>query len=60
MQTTPVTDTDFRSDQQSGEELADTLTAISVVANRLAKKLRSASAQEASNKKGGTDHGKDE
>ena len=36
MQTAPVTDTDFRSDQQSGEELADTLTAISVVANRLA------------------------
>lgn len=60
MQTAPVTYTDFRSDQQSGEELADTLTAISVVANRLAKKLRSTSAQEASDKEGGTDHGKDE
>lgn len=60
MQTAPVTDTDFRSDQQSGEELADTLTAISVVANRLAKKLRTAPAQEASDKEGGTDHGKDE
>lgn len=34
MQTAPVTDTELRSDQQSGEELADTLTAISVVANR--------------------------
>lgn len=60
MQTTPVTDTDFRSDQQSGEELADTLTAISVVANRLAKKLRTAPVQEASDKEGGTNHGKDE
>ncbi len=60
MQTAPVTDTDFRSDQQSGEELADTLTAISVVANRLAKKLRSTPAQEASDKEGGIDHGKDE
>lgn len=46
--------------KQSDEELADTLTAISVVANRLAKKLRSAPAQEASDKKGGNDHGKDE
>lgn len=60
MQTAPVTGTEFRSDQQSGEELADTLTAISVVANRLAKKLRSAPAQEASDEEGGTDHGKDE
>ena len=60
MQTAPVSDTDFRSDQQSDEELADTLTAISVVANRLAKKLRSAPAQEASDEEGGTDHGKDE
>ena len=60
MQTAPVTDTDFRSDQQSGEELADTLTAISVVANRLAKKLRSTPAQAASDTEGGTDHGKDE
>lgn len=60
MQTAPVSDTDFRSDQQSDEELADTLTAISVVANRLAKKLRSAPAQEASDKEGGTNHGKNE
>lgn len=60
MQTAPVTDTVLHSDQQSGEELADTLTAISVVANRLAKKLRSTPAQEASDKEGGTDHGKDE
>ncbi len=60
MQTAPVSDTVFRSDQQSGEELADTLTAISVVANRLAKKLRSAPAQEASDREGGNDHGKDE
>ena len=60
MQTAPIADTDFRNDQQSGEELADTLTAISVVANRLAKKLRSTSAQEASDKEGGTNHGKDE
>ena len=60
MQAAPVTDTVLHSDQQSGEELADTLTAISVVASRLAKKLRSASAQEASDKEGGTDHGKDE
>ena len=60
MQTVPVTDSDFRSDQQSGEELADTLTAISVVANRLAKELRSTPAQKASDKEGGTDHGKDE
>ena len=47
-------------EQQSGGELADTLTAISVIANRLAKKLRSTPAQEASDKEGGTDHGKDE
>ena len=47
-------------EQQSGGELADTLTAISVVANRLAKKLRSAPAQDASDKEEGTDHGKDE
>lgn len=60
MQTAPVSDTVFRSDQQSGEELADTLTAISVVANRLAKKLRAAPTQEASDKEGGNDHGKDE
>ena len=60
MQTAPVTDTELHSDQQSGEELADTLTAISVVANRLAKKLRSAPAQEVSDKEGGTNHGKDE
>ena len=60
MQTAPVTDTELRSDQQSGEELADTLTAISVVANHLAKKLRSAPAQDASDKEEGTDHGKDE
>ena len=60
MQTAPVTGTELRSDQQSGEELADTLTAISVVAYRLAKKLRSAPAQEASDEEGGTYHGKDE
>lgn len=60
MQTAPVTDTELRSDQQSGEELADTLTSISVVANRLVKKLRSAPAQDASDKEGVTDHGKDE
>lgn len=60
MQTAPVTDTELCSDQQPGEELADTLTAISVVANRLAKKLRSAPAQEALDKEGGTDHGKNE
>lgn len=60
MQTAPVTDTGAMDNQQSGEELADTLTAISVVANRLAKKLRSAPAQDASLKEGGTNHGKDE
>ena len=51
--------TEASTEQQSGEELADTLTAISVVANRLAKQLRNAPAQETDNKEGGTDHGKD-
>ena len=36
------TATETSTEQQSGEELADTLTAISVVANRLAKQLRNA------------------
>lgn len=53
------TATEASTEQQSGEELADTLTAISVVANRLAKQLRNAPAQETDNKEEGTDHGKD-
>ena len=60
MQTAPVTGSELGSDQQSGEVLAVSLSAISVVSNRLAKKLRSAPAQEASDEEGGTDHGKDE
>lgn len=60
MKTAPITDTELQNYQQSGEELADTLTAISVVANHLAKKLRAPSVQEASEKEGGNDHGKDE
>ena len=53
------TATEAMTDKRSGEEVADTLTAISVVANRLAKQLRNAPAQETDNKEGGTDHGKD-
>ena len=41
-------------DQQLDEELADTLTAISVVSKRLAQKIKALSAKEQGKKKGGT------
>ena len=40
--------------QQIDEELADTLTAISVVSKRLAQKIKALSAKEQGIKKGGT------
>lgn len=45
-------------DYQLDEELADTLTAISVVSKRLAQKIKALSAKE--NKEGGTPNEQDE
>jgi len=42
------------------EELADTLTAISVVSKRLAKKIKALSVKEQGNKEGGTPNEQDE
>ena len=47
-------------DQQLDEELADTLTAISVVSKRLAKKIKALSAMEQEKKKGGDPNEQDE
>ena len=47
------TGADLLEDNLLDQELADTLTAISVIAKRLAAKLRSASPQEENSKKGG-------
>ena len=47
-------------DQQLDEELADTLTAISVVSKRLAQKIKALSAKEQRKKEGGTPNEQDE
>ena len=46
--------------QQLAEELADTLTAISVVSKRLAQKIKALSAKEQEKKEGGTPNEQDE
>lgn len=52
--------TESSKGQQLDEELADTLTAISVVSKRLAKKIKALNAKEQMNKEGGTPNGQDE
>jgi NTP pyrophosphatase (non-canonical NTP hydrolase) len=52
-------DTDSR-DQEMDEELADVLTAISVVSKRLARKLAALAGQKKSNTKGGKTDEQDE
>lgn len=52
------TNAEASKDQQLDEELADTLTAVSVVSKRLAQKIRALSEQE--KKEGGTPNGQDE
>ena len=47
-------------DQQLDEELADTLTAISVVSKRLAQKIKALSAKNQEKKEGGTLNEQDE
>ena len=47
-------------DQQIDEELADTLTAISVVSKRLAQKIKALSVKELEKKEGGTPNEQDE
>ena len=47
-------------DQQLDEDLADTLTAISVVSKRLAQKIKALSAKEQEKKEGGTPNEQDE
>lgn len=46
-------------DQQLDEELADTLTAVSVVSKRLAQKIRALSAKVLEKKEGGTPNEQD-
>ena len=48
------TNAESSKNQRIDEELADTLTAISVVSKRLAQKIKALSAQEQGKKKGGT------
>ena len=48
------TNAESSKNQQIDEELADTLTAISVVSKRLAQKIKALSAKEQGKKKGGT------
>ena len=48
------TNAEGSKNQQIDEELADTLTAISVVSKRLAQKIKALSTQEQGKKKGGT------
>ena len=48
------TNAESSKNQQIDEELADTLTAISVVSKRLAQKIKALSAKEQGEKKGGT------
>ncbi len=47
-------------DQQLDEDLADTLTAISIVSKRLAQKIKALSSKEQENKEGGTPNEQDE
>ena len=47
-------------DEELDEELADTLTAISVVSKRLAQKIKALSAKEQETKEGGTPNEQDE
>ena len=47
-------------DEELDEELADTLTAISVVSKRLAQKIKALSAKEQEKKEGGTPNEQDE
>ena len=47
-------------DQQLDEELADTLTAISVVSKRLAQKIKTLSEKEQEKKEGGIPNEQDE
>lgn len=53
------TDTDIR-DREMDEELADVLTAISVVSKRLARKLAMLSRQDRKKTEGGNQDGQDE
>ena len=48
------TNAEASKDQQLDEELADTLTAISVVSKRLAQKIKALSVKEQGKKEGGT------
>ena len=48
------TNAESSKNQRIDEELADTLTAISVVSKRLAQKIKALSANEQGKKKGGT------
>ena len=52
------TNAESSKNQQIDEELADTLTAISVVSKRLAQKIKALSAKEQGKKKGGKKKGK--
>ena len=54
------TDAEASKEQQLDEELADTLTAISVVSKRLAQKIKALSAKEQGKKKGGTLNAQDD
>ena len=47
-------------DQELDEELADTLTAISIVSKRLARKIKALSAEEQMDKEGGAPDEQDE
>lgn len=51
---------DAVSGRKTDEELIDTLTAISVVAKHLARKLQALSDHEQQNMEGGQSHGKNE
>ena len=54
------TNVEASKDQQLDEELADTLTAISVVSKRLAQKIKALSAKEQEKKEGGNPNEQDE
>ena len=54
------TNAEGSKNQQIDEELADTLTAISVVSKRLAQKIKALSAKEQEKKEGGTPNEQDE
>ena len=54
------TDTESSKDQLMDEELADTLTAISVVSKRLAQKIKALSAKDEDKQKGGETNGQNE